>query len=69
MADSISPFASAGVLGMTILSPGTPSSMPWMAWECCAPEPQPRPMADHTTIGTVVWPLSMKWNFAAWVTS
>jgi hypothetical protein len=57
------------VLGITILSPGTPSSIPWMACECCAPEPQPRPIAAQTTIGTFVLPLSMKWNLAAWVTS
>ena len=69
IAESSRPLASDGVLGITIFRPGTPSSMPWIACECCAPDPQPRPIAAQTTIGTVVWPLSMKWNLAACVTS
>ena len=37
IADVISPFASAGVLGTTTFMPGRWAKVPHRHWECCAP--------------------------------
>ena len=56
IAAAISPTTSAGVLGATILTPGTVSTQFSTACECCAPKPSPPPFAVRITSGTATCP-------------
>ena len=64
-----SPFASAGVDGNAILSPGTPwNQVPWFC-EWIAPKRPPAPTAERTTSGTLPCSLDTYQYLAAWLTS
>ncbi len=56
MAEMIRPFASCGVLGMTIFMPGMCAKVPHRHCECWAASEYPPPTAVVTTIGTVTLP-------------
>ena len=56
MAAAISPTASAGVAGETILRPGTHSAQFSTDWLCWAPNPMPPPLAPRITSGSPNWP-------------
>ena len=63
------PFASAGVDGMTTLSPATCVNQASSDFECCAALPRPEPPCVRTTSGTRACPPNMKRFCAAWFTS
>jgi hypothetical protein len=56
IADAIRPTTSAGVDGAAIFKPGTVKTQFSTAWECCAPNPRPPPLAVRITSGTVTCP-------------
>ena len=63
------PLASAGVLGMTTLSPGTWASHASRVWEWVAPDPIPPNTAVRRVSGTWSSPPDMNRALAAWFTS
>ena len=56
MADFSRPLASAGVEGMTTLSPGTWQTHASRLCECCSAAPVPEPPGVRSTMGTETWP-------------
>ena len=53
IADRSRPFASAGVAGVTIFSPGTPMNQDAGIWEWIAPNRPPAPTTERITSGTL----------------
>ncbi len=68
-AETIIPLASAGVAGMTTLSPGVWASHASRLWECCAAAPSPAPAAVVMVSGTLTDPPYMNFILAAWLTT
>ena len=68
MADFSKPLASAGVAGVTTLSPGTWAYHASNAWECCAASWSAAPLGPRITIGTPTWPPDMYRILAAELT-
>jgi hypothetical protein len=69
MAACSSPLASAGLDGITTLSPGVWAYQASWLWECWAAAPVPDPNGSRTTMGTLTAPPSMNHTLAAWLTS
>lgn len=69
MADLRSPLASAGVAGITTLSPGTWAAQASRLPECCGPAFRPAPMCVRSTSGRRTWPPNMYRIFAIWLTT
>jgi hypothetical protein len=54
-----SPLASAGVAGITTLSPGMWAYQLSNAWECCEASCNADPPGPRNTAGTPTWPFDM----------
>jgi hypothetical protein len=67
IADLSSPFASPGVEGATIFSPGTPSSQDTGVCEWIAPNRPPAPHAERITIGAVPRSFERYQYLVAWL--
>ena len=63
-----SPFASAGVDGHTILSPGTPMNHETGIWEWIAPKRPPAPTTERITSGTLTCSCVRNQYFVDWLT-
>ena len=68
IAERRSPFASAGVAGVTIFSPGTPMNHDTGIWEWIAPNRPPAPTTERITSGTLTCSPVRNQYFVDWLT-